>query len=146
LENLEYQWEIMDGGGQLQGNHTESVTFFAPSEPCLTTLRVIVRQHDLECRDEALITVTDSLLDQSSKDAGLRKGLPGIHTAGHRVKCGAHVMMWTKMSSSSITDIGTLFMPASRNAESSAIFVAYFAKSWFVTISLECKWMKFLSA
>ena len=77
LENLEYQWEIMDGGGQLQGNHTESVTFFAPSEPCLTTLRVIVRQHDLECRDEALITVTDSLLDQSSKDAGLRKGLPG---------------------------------------------------------------------
>jgi len=77
LENLEYQWEIIDGDGQLQINHTESVTFFAPSEPCLTTLRVIVRQDDLECRDEALITVTDSLLDQSSKDAGLRKGLPG---------------------------------------------------------------------
>jgi len=77
LENLEYQWEIMDGDGQLQDNHTESVTFFAPSEPCLTTLRVIVRQDDLECRDEAIITVTDSLLDQSSKDAGLRKGLPG---------------------------------------------------------------------
>jgi hypothetical protein len=77
LENLEYQWEILDGDGQLKGNHTESVTFLAPSEPCLTTLSVIVRQDDLECRDEALITVTDSLLDQSSKDAGLRKGLPG---------------------------------------------------------------------
>lgn len=77
LENLEYQWEIMDGDGQLKGNHTESVTFLAPSEPCLTTLRVIVRQDDLDCRDEALITVTDSLLDQNSKDAGLRKGLPG---------------------------------------------------------------------
>ena len=77
LEHLEYQWKIMDGEGQLQDNHTESVTFFAPSEPCLTTLRVIVRQDDLECRDEAIITVTDSLLDQSSKDAGLRKGLPG---------------------------------------------------------------------
>ena len=77
LENLEYQWEIMDGDGSLQRNHTESITFLAPSEPCLTTLRVIVRQNDLECRDEALITVTDSLLDQSSRDTGLRKGLPG---------------------------------------------------------------------
>ena len=77
LENLEYQWEIMEGGGQLQGNNTESVTFIAPSEPCLTSLMVIVRQGDTECRDEALITVTDSLLDQSSKDTGLRKGLPG---------------------------------------------------------------------
>ena len=66
-----------DGDGHLQDNHTESVTFLAPSEPCLTTLRVIVHQDDLECRDEALITVTDSLLDQSSRDAGLRKGLPG---------------------------------------------------------------------
>ena len=36
-----------------------------------------MRQDDLECRDEALITVTDSPLDQSSKDASLRKGLPG---------------------------------------------------------------------
>jgi hypothetical protein len=77
LENLEYQWEIMEGGGQLQGNNTEAVTFIAPPEPCLTSLMVIVRQGDTECRDEALITVTDSLLDQSSKDAGLRKGLPG---------------------------------------------------------------------
>ena len=77
LENLEYQWEILKGGGQLQGNNTEAVTFIAPPEPCLTSLMVIVRQGDTECRDEALITVTDSLLDQSSKDAGLRKGLPG---------------------------------------------------------------------
>jgi hypothetical protein len=77
FEDLEYQWEIMEGGGQIQGNNTDSVTFIAPSEPCLTLLRAIVRQGDTECRDEALITVTDSLLDQSSKDAGLRKGLPG---------------------------------------------------------------------
>jgi len=40
-------------------------------------LRAIVRQGDIECTDEALITVTDSLLDQSSKDASLRKGLTG---------------------------------------------------------------------
>lgn len=77
LENLEYQWEISDGDGQLLENNTESVTFSAPPEPCLTTLIVIVRQGDTECRDEALITVTETLLDQSSKDAGHRKGLPG---------------------------------------------------------------------
>jgi hypothetical protein len=77
LENLEYKWEIMEGGGQLQRNNTESVIFIAPPEPCLTSLMVIVRQGDRECRDEALITVTDSLLDQSSKDSSLRKGLPG---------------------------------------------------------------------
>ena len=67
----------MDGGGQLQGNNTESVIFIAPSEPCLSSLKVTVRQADTECWDEALITVTDSLLDQSSKDGGVRKGLPG---------------------------------------------------------------------
>ena len=77
FEDLEYEWEITQGGGQIQENNTDSVTFIAPSEPCLTSLRAIVRQGDMEWRDEALITVTDSLLDQSSKDAGLRKGLPG---------------------------------------------------------------------
>jgi hypothetical protein len=77
FEDLEYEWEITQGGGQIQENNTDSVTFIAPSEPGLTSLRAIVRQGDMECRDEALITVTDSLLDQSSKDAGLRKGLPG---------------------------------------------------------------------
>ena len=77
LENLEYQWEILEGGGQLQGNNTESVTFIAPSEPCLTSLMVTVRQGDTECKDDALITVTDSLVDQSSKEPNLRKGLPG---------------------------------------------------------------------
>ena len=77
LENLEYQWEIVEGDGQLHGHNADSVTFRAPSEPGLTSLRVTVRQDDTECRDEALITVTESLLDQSSKDTGLRKGLPG---------------------------------------------------------------------
>jgi len=77
LENLEYQWEIVEGCGQLQRNNTESIIFIAPQEPCLTSLSVIVRQGDMERRDEALITVTDSLLDQSSKNSGLRKGLPG---------------------------------------------------------------------
>lgn len=77
LDNLEYRWEITDGEGRLLENHTEAITFVAPPEPCLTTLTVTVRQGDIVCRDEALITITESLLDQTSKDSGLRKGLPG---------------------------------------------------------------------
>ena len=77
LENLEYHWDIKDGEGQVNENHGESITFIAPPEPCLTTLEVVVRQGDTECRDEALITVTDSLLDQSSKTGKANKGLPG---------------------------------------------------------------------
>ena len=77
LENLLYSWEITDGDGHLQGGNDESVVFIAPSEPCLTTLRVLVRQGDTECTDEALITITDSLMDSSAGTGGMRKGLPG---------------------------------------------------------------------
>jgi hypothetical protein len=77
LENLEYQWDITDGEGHLTDNRRESTVFIAPPEPCLTTLEVVVRQGDKTCRDEALITVTDSLVDQSSKTGKAHKGLPG---------------------------------------------------------------------
>jgi hypothetical protein len=77
LENLEYQWDITDGEGYLNENNRESIVFIAPPEPCLTTLEVVVRQGDKTCRDEALITVTDSLMDQSSKTGKANKGLPG---------------------------------------------------------------------
>jgi hypothetical protein len=77
LENLVYQWNITDGEGHLNENHRESITFIAPPEPCLTTLEVIVRQGDKTCRDEALITVADSLMEQSSNTGKSNKGLPG---------------------------------------------------------------------
>jgi hypothetical protein len=77
LKNLEYQWEITDGEGRLDENDRESAVFIAPPEPCLTTLEVTVRQEDKTCRAEALITVTDSLMDQSSKSGKANKGLPG---------------------------------------------------------------------
>jgi len=76
-DKLVYHWEIIDGNGQLEGVDSESVIFIAPPEPCLTSLRVIVRQADTECKDEALITVTDSLVDQLPKIGAARKGLPG---------------------------------------------------------------------
>ena len=76
-KDLVYRWEIMDGEGQLQNSDGESTVFFAPPEPCLTTLSVIVCQGETECRDEALITVTDTLVGQSTGTGGSRKGLPG---------------------------------------------------------------------
>ncbi len=76
-ENLSYQWDIADGNGQFQENNSESAIFVAPSEPGLTTLRVIVRQNDIECTDDALITVTDSLVAPASGDGKSGKGLPG---------------------------------------------------------------------
>ncbi len=76
-QDLEYQWNITDGEGRLEDNQREVIVFIAPPEPCLSTLEVIVRQGDTTCRDEALITVTDSLVDQSSNTGKKSKGLPG---------------------------------------------------------------------
>jgi len=77
LENLAYQWKITGGEGHLNEDTRESIIFTAPPEPGLTTLEVVVGQGDMTCRDEALITVTDSLLDQSSTTGKANKGLPG---------------------------------------------------------------------
>ena len=77
MENLAYEWNILEGDGRLDEHHLESTTFIAPAEPCLTTLEVIVRQGDKICRDEAVITVTDSLMEQSSNSGKSNKGLPG---------------------------------------------------------------------
>jgi len=76
-ENLQYHWEIADGEGQLKSNDEESAVFVAPPEPGLTALRLTVRQGESEFSDEALITVTDSLVDTATNADKSRKGLPG---------------------------------------------------------------------
>jgi hypothetical protein len=76
-KDLVYRWDIINGEGRLGSNDEESIVFSAPAEPCLTTLELTVCQGRIECRDEALITVTDSLIDQTAASGGLRKGLPG---------------------------------------------------------------------
>ena len=78
-KDLTYRWSIIKGEGRLESNDEESIVFIAPPEPCLTTLQLIVSQGEKECRDEALITITDSLMDEATGSGGSRKGLPG-HT------------------------------------------------------------------
>lgn len=76
-EDLSFHWEIAEGDGLVDVPDAQSVRFTAPAEPGLTTVKVTVTQADVTCSDMALITVTDSLLDQSAASGGHRKGLPG---------------------------------------------------------------------
>jgi hypothetical protein len=75
-QDLTFLWEIVEGAGRLEATTGEIVTFHAGAEPGLTTLRVTARQHENECRAEALVTVTDSLLPESPPKSATKQGLP----------------------------------------------------------------------
>ena len=76
-KNLQFHWKIVEGEGSLSSTNSECQTFIAPQEPCLTRIRVTVLQDDIECEAEALITVTDSLVEAGETGPKARKGLPG---------------------------------------------------------------------
>jgi hypothetical protein len=82
-ENLIYEWTILEGPGQLSEANAEIVGFQALQEPGLARLRTIVRQGEIECEAEALITVTQELLPETSKISGSKQGLPA-YTFDHR--------------------------------------------------------------
>lgn len=74
-DDLTFDWNIASGGGTLDHYDRECVTYTATGEPELVKLDVTVRQGDVECTAEAVITVTDSLLPDrpASND---QRGLP----------------------------------------------------------------------
>lgn len=82
-ENLAFEWTILEGPGHFLETDAEIVAFQALQDPGLTRLRAIVRQGDIECAAEALVTVTQELLPESSKLSGSRQGLPA-YTFDHR--------------------------------------------------------------
>jgi hypothetical protein len=75
-ENLEFSWGIVEGAGELVNQNSEIVTFQGPQEPGLTRLRVEVRQGDMKCEAEALVTLTDALMPELPKSPRGRQGLP----------------------------------------------------------------------
>jgi hypothetical protein len=75
-ENLQFRWDVLEGGGQLTGNGNEIARYVAPAEPALSRLRVTATQGDIECSAEATITVTAMLLPETREPDGLRQGLP----------------------------------------------------------------------
>jgi len=76
-ENLLFSWEIVEGNGALEATENEIAQFTASEEPGLVHIRVIATQGDITCAGNALITVTESLLPETSKADTAHQGLPG---------------------------------------------------------------------
>jgi hypothetical protein len=76
-DDLEFAWQLVDGFGTLADAHSQAVTYLAPDEPGLARVKVMVRQHDIVCVNEALITVTNELLAPINEATAPARGLPG---------------------------------------------------------------------
>lgn len=76
-DDLQFRWEIIEGGGTLASEHDQEISFQAPATPGLVRLRATVRQRDVTCSAEALITVTDSLAPSTGSGVIDARGLPG---------------------------------------------------------------------
>ena len=75
---IDVVWEIKDGGGSLENIENEVVIYKAPDEPGITILQVVVAQDASICSAEAIITVSDSLINKDkNKESEHQKGLPG---------------------------------------------------------------------
>ena len=89
-EDLRFHWEILEGGGSLQGVSDQEVAYWAPAIPGLTRLRVRVIQRETACNAEALVTITDSLDTAMSSAVVTMRGLPGYtfeRAAGELWRC-----------------------------------------------------------
>jgi hypothetical protein len=89
-DDLQFNWEILEGGGLLQGVADQEVEYRAPAIPGLARLRVTVTQRETACSAEALVTITDSLEAAMSPAVVTRRGLPGYtfeRAAGELWRC-----------------------------------------------------------
>lgn len=75
-----YQWRIIEGEGTLDNSETELVTFTAGAEPGLVKIGITATEGEVMFEHEALITVTSTLVEEStrtnSKDGIRQQGLP----------------------------------------------------------------------
>jgi len=76
-QDLEFHWQIMDGGGALEDIHNKVAKFLASDEPGLARVKVTVGQRDVVCEAEALITSTHEILGQTGASGFSAQGLPG---------------------------------------------------------------------
>jgi type II secretory pathway pseudopilin PulG len=77
VEDLRFSWEIVDGGGSLEGAADQEVEYRTPSVPGLAKLSVTVTQREVTCSAEALVTVTESLEGHISPAVVNARGPPG---------------------------------------------------------------------
>ena len=76
-DDLQFHWEILDGAGVLSGDRNQQADLAAPGTPGLMRLRVTVRQREVTCTAEALVTVTDNILPSAGSGVVNSRGLPG---------------------------------------------------------------------
>jgi len=76
-EDLQFSWQIAEGGGSLAGTVDQEVEYLAPATPGLARLNASVTQHDVTCTAEALITIAASLEATMSSAIVNARGLPG---------------------------------------------------------------------
>ena len=71
-----YQWRIVEGTATLTNTDGEVVSLTAPSEPGLIRLGLTATEGDLVCEAEALVTVTETLMEGTRTDGDNKQGLP----------------------------------------------------------------------
>ena len=76
-QDLQFEWQIAEGGGTLSSTADQEVEYLAPDTPGLTRLQVMVTQRGTTCTAEALATVTASLEPTVSTAVVNARGLPG---------------------------------------------------------------------
>ena len=60
----------------LDKSEGEIVQFMAPQVPGLTQIKAVVRQGEITCEAECILTIVESLIDRPEEMALSRKGLP----------------------------------------------------------------------
>jgi hypothetical protein len=77
-ENVIISWRIEEGLGELSSPSGEIVTYTAPPEPGLVILEATASQGEAICQAQAIITVTETLIEQEEREGEEHaKGLPG---------------------------------------------------------------------
>ena len=72
-----FLWERIEGGGALDRSNGETAVFQAPQEPGLSRLKVTIRQGDIVCQAEAIVTIVAMLMKLPKEETGgYAKGLP----------------------------------------------------------------------
>lgn len=90
VDDLRFNWAILDGSGSLQGISDQEVEYRAPAVPGLARLRVTVSQMETTCSAEALVTITDRLEVAMNPAVISARGLPGYtfeRAAGELWRC-----------------------------------------------------------
>ncbi len=73
---IHYHWRLVEGVGELENTDAEIMTFQAADEPGLVRLELTASEAGLTCEADALITVTEHLVQSGRSGEDNKHGLP----------------------------------------------------------------------